>query len=193
MLEWIGLVGTVIGAGVGAASVVGSMVIRARQEASAEERQHQRDQKSKGRERQWEITLAGLDARRAAYVSLMEIITEYEQKIGLFVERTGMTETPSDSERTALLSDLDRLSAMVPSIEMHAQSEAVSFLLRSLVLQGRSLLATLNEDPSGEHFNQIELSKVDVQRLRNACRWDLGLNGTDPRTFLQLEPTDSDC
>ncbi|MBD2898820.1 hypothetical protein amrb99_77940 [Actinomadura sp. RB99] len=77
--------------------------------------------------------------------------------------------------------DLNRLSAMVPSIEMHAQTEAVGVLLRTLVNNGQALLAALEDDYLVEHVDRISLSRDDAERLRNACRWDLGLNGAEPK------------
>lgn len=186
--EWIGLIGTAIGTGIGATAAVGSLVIRARQEASAEERRHQRDQKIRGRERAWEITLAGLEARRAVYISLIEVVTAYKENIMHFAEAPPTTEHLRE-ELVALCSDyLNRLSVMAPSIEMHAQNEAVGILLRALVSNGQALLAALNDDYLPEHLDRINLSAADAERLRNACRWDLGLNGTDPK-LSGPEPT----
>lgn len=182
--EWIGLVGTAIGTGIGAMAAVGSLIVRARQEAFADERRHLRDLESRSRERAWEITFAGLEARRAAFISLIEAVTIFEQRVRLLA---GPSHEAEGSEAAELCADLHRLSAMVPTIEMHAQNEAVGALLRTLLDNGQILLAAWSNGHSSVRHDHISLATEDVERLRNACRWDLGLNGANPKTFLRPE------
>lgn len=157
-------------------------------EAAAEEREHQRARALRGRERRWDITLAGLEARRAVYISLMEAVTEYENSLDAAVAKIRIPEDLRedaapipDKDGEALLERyLTRLSSMVPTVDMQAQSQEVGDALRDVLRHGQQLIATLEEGEVSQCVDQLDEAARLAQRLRYVCRWDLGLDAPNP-------------
>ncbi|MGW4791636.1 hypothetical protein ACWEPC_04350 [Nonomuraea sp. NPDC004297] len=181
--QWIGVVGTALGAAIGSLVAIASVFLRARQEAAAEAREHEREQVRRARDREWDITVQGLDARRQTYATLLRRVAAYSRHLEAITEQAstavGDKRVPHPL-RGELHTSRAELEDLVFEVDVHAQHPLVGDVLRQLLQEGEAAQDALE---AGEWDQARELTPLVgplVGKLRDVCRWDLGLYGPDP-------------
>ncbi|MCF6468911.1 hypothetical protein FAF44_11010 [Nonomuraea sp. MG754425] len=189
--QWIGVVGTALGAAIGSLVAIASVFLRARQEAAAEAREHEREQVRRARDREWDITVQGLDARRQTYATLLRRAAAYSRHLEAITEQAsaavGDKRVPHPL-RGELHTSRAELEDLVFEVDVHAQHPLVGDVLRQLLQEGEAAQDALE---AGEWDQARELTPFVgplVGRLRDVCRWDLGLYGPDPYEDLNGAP-----
>jgi hypothetical protein len=74
--EWVGVAGTAIGAGIGGVVTVASLIVKGRQDETAEIRRHEREDQQRADDRSWSLRQQQRDDRRALYAELVRIARE---------------------------------------------------------------------------------------------------------------------
>ncbi|WP_143043838.1 hypothetical protein [Nonomuraea jiangxiensis] len=181
--QWIGVIGTALGAAIGSLVAIGSVFLRARQEAAAEARQHKREQARRARDRQWDITVQGLDARRQNYATLLRRAAAYGRQLEVIVDQAP---TPADAKQPPrfLGEELNtaraELEDLVFEVDVHAQHPLVGDGLRQLLREGQAVQDALEAGDWGRARELVSLVGSLMAKLRDMCRWDLGLYAPDP-------------
>jgi hypothetical protein len=179
------VIGTALGAAIGSLVAIGSIFLRARQEAAAEARQHKREEARRGRDREWDITIQGLDARRQTYTTLLRRVAAYGRHLEA-ITRLPQAPISADDKKAVhlLMEELDRAMAeledLVFEVDVHAQHPLVGDVLRQLLRGGQASRETLEGASWDETRKQASLMRPLISRLRDVCRWDLGLYAPDP-------------
>ncbi|WP_431914162.1 hypothetical protein [Nonomuraea jabiensis] len=181
--QWIGVIGTALGAAIGSLVAIASVFLRARQEAAAEAREHKRDQARRARDREWDITVQGLDARRQTYATLLRRVAAYGRRLEAI---TDQAPTSVDDKQVPhpLREELDTVKAeleeLVFEVDVHAQHSFVGDVLRQLLKEGTAAQDALEAGDWDEARELTSLVGPLMGELRNVCRWDLGLYGPAP-------------
>ncbi|MGI5154121.1 hypothetical protein [Microbispora sp. CA-102843] len=194
----IGVIGTAIGAAVGSGFAVVSLILKARQDTAAELRQHQREEARRSRDRTWEITLQNLDARRETYAGVLRHAVAYDKWLASVVElprepvprAAGRSSRSSASKQPHILPDLEDL---VFQVDVHAQDPEVGEVLREFLQKAQEAQAAIE---AGDRHTAARLAaevKMLISKLRNTCRWDLGLFATNPKEARTRPPAHEDA
>lgn len=185
------MIGTALGAAIGSLVAIASVFLRARQEAAAEAREDKREQARRARDREWDITVQGLDARRQTYATLLRRVAAYGRQLEAITEQASTSvgdkqvPHPLGEELHTARAELEDL---VFEVDVHAQHPLVGDVLRQLLQEGEAAQDALE---AGEQDKARELTSLVgplVGKLRNVCRWDLGLYGPDPYEDLNSAP-----
>ncbi|MET9249652.1 hypothetical protein [Nonomuraea sp. NPDC003709] len=189
--QWIGVIGTALGAAIGSLVAIASVFLRARQEAAAEAREHKREQARRARDREWDITVQGLDARRQTYATLLRRVAAYGRQLEAITEQAstsvGDKQVPHPL-REELHTVRAELEDLVFEVDVHAQHPLVGDVLRQLLQEGEAAQDALEARKWDEARELTSLVGPLVGKLRNVCRWDLGLYGPDPYEDLNSAP-----
>ncbi|MFI6910170.1 hypothetical protein ACIBKY_53600 [Nonomuraea sp. NPDC050394] len=179
--QWIGVIGTALGAAIGSLVAIGSVFFKARQEVAAEERQYRRERALRARDRTWDITVQGLDARRKTYATLLRRAGAYGRRLEAITTQTPIA---ADEVPHLLTEDLDtaraELEDLVFEVDVHAQHPLVGDGLRQLLQEGQAVQDALEAGDRGKAKESMPLVGTLTAKLRDTCRWDLGLYAPDP-------------
>ncbi|MEW9549701.1 hypothetical protein [Nonomuraea sp. NPDC050783] len=179
--QWIGVIGTALGAAIGSLVAIGSVFFKARQEVAAEERQYKRERALRARDRTWGITVQGLEARRQTYATLLRRTGAYGRRLEAI---TTQAPTAADEVPRSLKEDLDtaraELEDLVFEVDVHAQHPLVGDGLRQLLQEGQAVQDALEAGDWDKARESMSLVGPLTTKLRDRCRWDLGLYAPDP-------------
>jgi hypothetical protein len=102
------------------------------------------------------------------------------------ITRLPQAPTSADDKKAVhlLMEELDRAMAeledLVFEVDVHAQHPLVGDVLRQLLRGGQASRETLEGASWDETRKQASLMSPLIGRLRDVCRWDLGLYAPDP-------------
>jgi hypothetical protein len=175
------VIGTALGAAIGSLVAIGSVFFKARQEVAAEERQYKRERALRARDRTWDITVQGLEARRQTYATLLRRTGAYGRRLEAI---TTQAPTAADEVPRSLKEDLDtaraKLEDLVFEVDVHAQHPLVGDGLRQLLQEGQAVQDALEAGDWDKARESMSLVGPLTAQLRDRCRWDLGLYAPDP-------------
>lgn len=183
--EWVGVVGTVIGAGIAGAVTVANLMFNAK----AEQRRIEHDDRLREQERAWTLRQQNLEARKALFVKLLEAAISYRELMRRLYDLldffdvptfpTSEPSTPSGEELSRGFDQLTELQATItslyPEVNVFAVEESVGGSTSELLGQLDLVLLSL-ESGDIEIIERVTPDAVkEVSALYRSIRTDLGV------------------
>jgi len=182
--EWVGVVGTGIGAGIGGVVTVVSLWIKGRQDTTARREAAERDDRLRADDRKWQLIQQHADKRREVYGELLGTVNNVVNGLAeVYTSALEDAEPPEDNWDTYVRSmapelvaaELEKFRAAAKQITLVAVDAALLRGLTAFELAANAALVTANTDAGQLKRDAERLVKLRVQ-LQKRCRLDLGFD-----------------
>jgi hypothetical protein len=179
--EWIAVVGTAIGAGIGGAVTVASLSIKGKQDADARKDAAAEEQKHRMEDRAWQIKVQNVDERRKLYAKLLRTASDLIDALGFTKAARGMWD---EGQRRRSQESVDRAKELHAQYrELAAETNVVAVdpavidlveRIHNLVKDMLTIVSAVGPDPDQHGAVHTTLWMELLPELREACRRDLG-------------------
>jgi hypothetical protein len=184
--DWVGVIGTGIGAGIGGLVTVASLIVKGRQEAAADRRRGERDDRKRREDQDWSIRTDGRSERRDLYALVLEAASSAasQRRSILLIEDIAASRgeaSSTDQVVDQVLEGFQRVSTYnerVAGLEVVAVEARLLEHARQVGEHNSRFFHAVLEEVSLEELHQQD-GKLSVElepSLRDSCRRDLNLD-----------------
>lgn len=201
--EWVGVIGTAVGAGIAGMVGVASLVVRGRQDAEARRELAEREDRLRAEDRAWTVKERDVEQRRAIYADLLDRARAITNDLGAMNKHGHASAGPGSPEsddlfkmgRDLVQRNLDEFRALISraslsAIDQEPLRRADAFFAEATGLH--VLLSQHRQAPLDQLLGLIDLKA----NLEEACRRDLDLSVAEgsprPSQLLKLDSVNRD-
>jgi hypothetical protein len=174
--EWVGVVGTAIGAGIGGVVTVASLIVKGRQDGAAEKLREAREDKRREEDRRWEIRRTAVDERREVYRDLLDTAEEFITSTIDFVERSDRPPQKVEQARDRAIRAFIKMKEAATTVNLVAPDPEVPGVVWRII-RTAAPLGLSGEWPDVWLDHRTSFPSTEFMRLQTelamACRRDL--------------------
>jgi hypothetical protein len=185
--EWVGVIGTGIGAGIGGVVTVVSLWIKGRQDAAARREQAEREDRLQSEDRAWVVKERDVEQRRATYAELLDLARAITNDLGALNKHgrdsSGPTGDPRSDDlfqqgRDLVGNNLAKFRGLLSRASLHAVDQEPLRRADQYFAAATELHVLLSQERQAP-LDQL-LALMDLKtNMEEACRRDLDLSVAD--------------
>jgi hypothetical protein len=182
--EWVGVVGTGIGAAIGGVVTVVSLWVKGGQDRDARREEAEREDRLRADDRAWTVTLQNVEQRREFHAELIERARALVRAGRRFVWSLQAPDVPEvevlrETRADELLACLIDYRSSAARAEVMAIDHDLLDTARRMALVAANIVALAPADGGEPAIDLLRQEARDLRRLSNkltvVCRRDLGL------------------
>jgi hypothetical protein len=171
--EWVGVVGTGIGAAIGGVVTVASLVVKGRQDEVAEKRREQREDRVRTEDREWSLRERNLEKRQDLYYELWNAALVVLESVGNARVAIRDAGDDDDSAKTREEARVKATAAIDTFNEIRRRVIVVA--INRTVLEEANSFVRWATDHLKENTESTMMDGAQIiERMSAACRRDLG-------------------
>jgi hypothetical protein len=176
--EWVGVVGTAIGAGIGSVVTVVSLFVKGKQEDRA-----------RADDRVWTVRLQNVEQRRELYATLLRSATDVEDALYSLLWPFGLPEEGHQERADRARTRLGQFQEIATDIDLAAVDRSVIEAAEEFrFVADRAIVRNPEYDDPADAMGPVDRAREQLGRLlqevhpalRDACRRDLGFDSATP-------------
>jgi hypothetical protein len=175
--EWVGVVGALGGAAIGGVVTVASLIVKGRQDETADKRRNEREDRLRSDERAWQVKQQNIEQRRELYADLLRAADRLDSGLDHLAWLLEDAHRADDASawRQHLEDDESRLGRAVALVEVQSPDDKLVKFAQEVRWRAESgLTRALLDDPvTGVNEERAKLHQA-LMELHRGCRRDLG-------------------